>query len=141
MGDSYQGIERRNITPCPLHEGMMRDFEQGEKRMDRYETKIDDLLTGQSKQALSIQILNDAIGDGIRGDLQRTVEGVEGIKKKVDEMCTNFNNRLKIVETFSWFGIWITSMRNHLFQNVLKLAFAGGALYALFYFGGKLIGG
>ena len=66
-----RGIERRNKWlgyTCPVHD---QTFSNGEKRMDKFEEKIDKLLEGQSKQAVSIQALQDAIGNGIRADIKR----------------------------------------------------------------------
>jgi hypothetical protein len=136
----YEGSERRmNAGRCPQHDMVLRDFERGEERMERYETKIDQLIKGQADQALSIQRLQDVLSNGLRGDLKRTVESVSAMQGQISSLCINYEGRLKILENFSWFREWMTKMRDHLLQNVIKLALIGAFVYLLTHFGDLLI--
>lgn len=136
MTELYQGVERR-VQPCSWRAGIMRTFEQGEKRMDRYETKIDDLLQGQSKQALAIQILSDAIGNGLRGDIKRTVEGMEKLGQTLAQVCNVYDVKLlnheKELSEFKWFRDWANKFKDNAIRNVLTIAFLGGGAVGLIY--------
>ena len=124
-------------TGCPLHTSVVRDFEQGEKRMDRFESKIDNLLTGQANQAVSIQALKDAIGNGLRGDIKRTMECVESLEAHITRVCTSYDAQLeahdKALGDFKWFRDWANRFRDSLTVKLLTIAFLGGTIIGIVY--------
>lgn len=64
---------------------------------------------------------------------------VSEMKKKLDTFCDTVTDRLNKIDSFSWFRNWMNSMRDHFFQNFIKLAVIGGALYLLIHFGDAII--
>lgn len=143
----YPGPERRRFVPCPMHESVMADFERGEKRMDRFESKIDILIERQQEQAVAIQKLNDAIGNGIRSDVRRTMKAVEDMAATVTEVCksnekrfANGETRLKKLEEFAWFRNWMTKFRDKIMVRILAIVFGSGAIIGLIYLVEKCAG-
>jgi len=64
---------------------------------------------------------------------------VSDMRKKLDIFCDTVNKRLDTIDSFSWFRNWMNSLRDHLFQNIIKLAVIGGTLYAVLHFGDKVL--
>jgi hypothetical protein len=136
----YPGTERRQFVPCPMHESVMADFERGEKRMDRFESKLDILIEKQQEQAVAIQKLNDSIGNGIRSEVQRTMTAVETLADKITEICKindkkflNGDLRLKKLEEFAWFRNWVTGFRDKIILKIMTIVFGVGALIGIVY--------
>lgn len=143
----YKGPERRQFVPCPMHDRVEADFERGEKRMDRFEEKIDILIERQQEQAVAIQKLNDAIGNGIRSDVRRTMKAVEEMASKMIEVCRTNDKRfadgearLKTLEEFAWFRNWVTGFRDKVMSRILAIVFGIGAMVGIIYLVEKAIG-
>lgn len=131
--DAYQGPERRQSFSCPRHEDVLRNFEQGDKRMERYERKIDDLLKGQEKHSVEIQELTGALKNGIRGDVNRMVTCMENLQADFKKACTSYDARLDDIDDFKWFRDWANSFRNSLIKRLLTVAFVGGTVIGFIY--------
>lgn len=143
----YSGPERRRFVPCPMHDAVIGDFERGEKRMDRFESKLDLLIEKQMEQAVAIQRLNDSIGNGIRSEVKRTMKVVEEMAERMTEMCRlndkkflDGDLRLKRLEEFAWFRNWMTSFRDRIMFKVLAVVFGAGAVIGLVYLIEKVAG-
>jgi hypothetical protein len=135
MGE-FDGVDRR-ITPCPRHDDVVRNFERGDERMNRFEAKIDDLLDGQAQQALSIQALKDTVGNGLTGEIRRTREGVDELSLKIKVICNNYDTKIAEHEAqlteFRWFRDWANRFRDGLIRRVLTMAFYGGTIIGIIY--------
>jgi hypothetical protein len=138
--DDYKGAERRQQGwSCPLHDSVVRDFNNGDKRMQRYEDKIDKLIDGQNAQALAIEHLMSQLSNGIRHDLTRTMEGVGALDTRITLLCSTTEARLSALEKFTWFRDWMNRVRDHLLQNLVKLAFIGALVYLVTHFGDQIV--
>lgn len=130
-------FEPRVMSPCPFHEGLLRDLEFGEKRMERFENNIDKLLEGQAEQAMAIQRLELAIGNGLRGDIKRTMEEVLSLSKKVTQVCSSYDAKFAIHEKelsdFKWFREWANKFKDSLIKKFLTMAFVGGMIFTAVY--------
>lgn len=140
----YPAIERRTFVPCPMHDALVTDIrddlDKGEKRMDRFESKIDILIDRQAEQAIAIQKLNDAIGNGIKAEVSRTMKVVELMAEKIEAVCkfndrrfANGDERLKKLEEFQWFRTWVTAFRDKIMFKILAIVFGVGALIGAVY--------
>lgn len=133
----YAGPERRRFVPCPMHETLVADIradlERGEKRMDRFESKIDILIERQQEQAVSIQKLNDAIGNGMRSDIRKTMKSMDELKDVVAQACRNYDEQIRELNDFKWFRDWANRFRNNLVAWVLTFVFGMGAVIGLIY--------
>jgi hypothetical protein len=125
-------FDRRTWTPCPLHDTVTKqiasDLERGEKRMDRFEGKIDQLLEGQSAQALLIKTLQDIVQNGLTSDIRMTRNCTEQLEVKFTQICANYDSKFQEYDEFSWFRKWANRMKNNVISKVLTLTFAGGFL-------------
>ena len=139
MGENEQFFDRRTWVPCPLHDTVTKqiasDLERGEKRMDRFEAKIDQLLEGQSRQAISIKALQDTVSNGLTTDIKSTHECTKQLEVKLTEVCAQYEARFKEYDDFSWFRKWANRMKNSVVSKILTITFAGG-----FFIGIILVG-
>lgn len=123
--------------PCPLHEGLLKDLEHGEKRMERLDNNVVEILKRQSAQDLAIQRIELAIGNGLRGDIRRTMEGVESLSAKVTQICQNYDAKLatheKELSDFRWFRDWANKFKDSLIKKFLTMAFVGGMIFTAVY--------
>ena len=99
-------------------------------------TRIEDKLDIMGDRQLTYIAKQERLEAIVTNGLSHTVSEM---KKKLDTFCDNVNERLNKIDSFSWFRNWMNSMRDHLFQNIIKIAMIGGALYALLHFGDKII--
>jgi hypothetical protein len=136
---SSEFFERRTWTPCPLHDTVTRqiasDLERGEKRMDRFEAKIDQLLDGQQAQALSIKTLQDTVQNGLTSDIRITRDSTKKLELKITEICTNYDSKFKEYDEFSWFRKWANRMKNNVVSKILTITFIGGFLVGIMLLG------
>lgn len=139
MGNGYQGTEKRAIVvfPCPLHDmftkGIEKDLKAGEERMQRFEQKIDDLLKGQVEQALAIRTLQDAMQNGLRGEVKRTMECTENLSREFKDVCERYDVKMKEFDEFHWFRTWANSFKDGLIKKLLTIAFIGGTAIGLLW--------
>ena len=139
MGDSENVssafFDRRAWVPCPLHDTVTKqiasDLERGEKRMDRFEGKIDQLLEGQSEQAISIKALQDIVQNGLTKDIRMTRDCTKQLEIKFTEICANYDSKFQEYDEFSWFRKWANRMKNNIISKVLTITFIGGFLVGL----------
>ena len=131
-------------VPCPMHKAFEKDFISGEKRMDRFEDKIDDLIEGQMAQAIAIQALRDTLGNGIQGDLRRTRMGVEALEVQLKEVCTKYDAKFDehddMLLKFKWFRDWANGFKDSVIRKVLTITFIGGAVMGLVLLGAYVAG-
>lgn len=128
------GSERQE-GGCPLHSNVERDFARGEKRMERLELKVDELLEGQTKNVIAVQQLQDLLSNGIRGDVRRAAECVE----RVEALCVTYENRLTSLEKFSWFRDSVTKLRDNFIENIIKLVALAAIIYVVTHWGDLII--
>ena len=142
MGESENNpvfFDRRSWSPCPLHDTVTKqiasDLERGEKRMDRFESKIDQLLEGQTAQALSIKSLQDTVQNGLTSDIRMTRDCTKQLELKLTEICTGYDLKFKEYDEFSWFRKWANRMKNNVISKILTITFIGGFFVGIILFG------
>lgn len=136
----YSGPERRRFVPCPMHDTLVSDirddFDRGDKRMDRIESKVDIILGKQAEQALAIQELKDKIGNGLTSDIKRTAETMAEIKTVMKDVCQRYEAQLQSHELtlseFKWFRDFMNKLRNHVIFKILTIAIFGGLVAGIF---------
>ena len=136
--NGYPDTERRkDWSPCPLHESFEKQIEKnllaGEKRMERFEEKIDDLLKGQARQALAIQIMQDTLTNGLSGEIRRTMECTVELTGKLDSVCKKYDAKFKESDDlfkkladFDWFRKWANRTKDGVIGKLLSVIFLGG---------------
>ena len=97
---------------CELHGEMMATI-------NRLERKIDKMEEGRVGIARSVAVVQKTIDNGLRGDIQKALTAIV----QTGEECRGFNNRLQVLEGFSWFREWVTDLRTNLFKNTMKIIF------------------
>lgn len=137
--DRRVGEDRRANSGCPLHPGVDRAFEAGEKRMENIEKKLDEMISRQIEYIKSIEYIKYALDNGLRSEIKATMESVSCLRDEITTMNNEFNKRIQPLEDFSWFRTWITSVRNNIFKFTLQLAFFGGVIYLIIHYGSKTL--
>jgi hypothetical protein len=139
MVDKYQGDERRHTGwGCPLHEQVVRDFDLGGRRMERYEEKIDDLIKGQNAQSLLVQGLTSDMRQGM--SLIQTMDGrLNDLCSKYDAKLCTHEDKIKEFDKFSWFREWMNKLRTNFFEYIMTIALASALILIATHFGDQII--
>jgi hypothetical protein len=99
--------------------------------MDRIEQKVDQLLTGQANQAVSIQKLQDIVTNGLSGEIRRTMECAESLEIHFKQVCAGYDIKMKEFDEFRWFRKIANSFRDGLIKKLFTIAFVGGIAIGL----------
>ncbi len=112
---NWTGEDRRiTRSVCSLHANL--------------EKKLDEILSRQISQVEDIAHIKSVVDNGLTTALSGAVDAIN--KMRV---------RMEIIDQFTWFGEWVTQLRNNLFKRTLQLAVAGGIFYAVIHFGNKVL--
>jgi hypothetical protein len=97
-----------------------------------FDAKLDTILANQTAYIADIQRLKDKVENGLSSQVSDTCSHVAIIKDKLVTLEQS-------LESFSWFRTWVTSMRDGLFKNVMKLAFGLTIIWFILQFGKQSI--
>ena len=102
--------ERR--SDCLAHASLEATLESMNK-------KLDSLMAGQLEYSNRISVLETLVKNGMSHNI------IE-IMAKIDTICEQYGKRLAILESFSWFRVAVSNIRDKLFINIIKLSVVGG---------------
>ena len=94
--------------------------------------KLDLLMAGQLEYSNRISVLETLVKNGMSHNI------IE-IKNKMETVCEQYGKRLAILESFSWFRVAVSNIRDNLFINIIKLSVVGGVIYVLIHFGNEIL--
>lgn len=112
---------------CGLHVQLM-------ETIDRIEGKVDAIAKRQTEYIEKTVRIEGLVTNGLSSN-------VKYMKERLDAFCEKAESRFGELEKFSWFRQWMTSMRDNLFQNILRLILVGGGIYIVIRFGDEIIRG
>ena len=110
---------------CLAHESLEATLESMNK-------KLDSLMAGQLEYSNRISVLETLVKNGMSHNI------IE-IMAKIDTICEQYGKRLAILESFSWFRVAVSNIRDNLFINIIKLSVVGGVIYVLIHFGNEIV--
>ncbi len=113
---------------CPLHDGLVEWIKEERSERKEVMVKLDKLIEKQAEHHEEIMHVRSIVSDGLQTKVRETAERVDIICKKVI-----------ILEDFKWFRDWVTGLRDHVFESILKIGVWGGAIYAAIHFGNKFV--
>ena len=85
--------------------------------MNRLEAKIDEIIQGREVLTAQVASIQRTIDNGLRADIKKSLDAITD----VGNTCRGYNERIAVLEGFSWFREWVTDMRTNMFKNVFKL--------------------
>ena len=135
---TYKGFERREtvVYPCPLHEmftkGIEKDLEAGEKRMQRFEEKIDNILKLQAQQTLDIVSIKNTIGNGLAKNISDTNVCIKSLESEFAKVCEKYDEKFVEFDEFKWFRTWANGLKNKSISWALTFAILGGLAMSVF---------
>ena len=89
-------------------------------------------MAGQLEYSNRISVLETLVKNGMSHNI------IE-IMAKIDTICEQYGKRLAILESFSWFRVAVSNIRDNLFINIIKLSVVGGVIYVLIHFGNEIV--
>jgi hypothetical protein len=136
-------IERRathTLYPCPLHDlfvaGLEKDLATGEKRMERFEQKIDSILAWQVKQNLEQQamkmFIDNALSNGLSKDIREVRDCMESIEGRFIVAQDGYAKKFAEFDDFRWFRDWANGLKNKGISWILSLIVLGGLAMSAF---------
>lgn len=145
--NDWDRVERRKFSEfCPDHNSRIEEFKRYvdrimnvEKEQEEIKKMLDLISDRQISYITKMQKVEDTINNGLSKAVVNTDKCVTRIEEKITEMCDNFNKRLVPIESFDWFRTWMTSLRNQIFKNVMKLAFWAVLILAAFHTSQRLM--
>jgi hypothetical protein len=126
--ETWDGSERREVNDvrtCPYHPDMKE--------------LLHEIRTQQNQHATDIMRVKDIVTNGLQKGLNDTSEGIKRVGETIKVFCIDFERRLKPLEDFNWFRIWVTDLRDNMFKNVIKLIFYITLTMGALHFSQKLI--
>lgn len=117
---------RENVV-CDLHNNF-------HETMNRIEEKLDTITTRQFTYMERQVKLESIVTNGLASN-------VAAIKKSLEDFCGETKKRLDVLESFSWFRIWMNQLRDNLLKYILLAALTGGGLFFLIYNGKDILKG
>jgi hypothetical protein len=126
------------MEECNKHQDLVVNLQEAAKLMailktgqERIEHTLEAMGCKQDKYIAQTARLESIVTNGLS-------HNVIEIREKIEAVCSNLGDRVALLERFSWFRDWVTSLRDDLFKNTLKAVFLGGCIYTLLHFGDKL---
>lgn len=129
----------------------MEDFNSGERRLDDRKNVCDlhnvlhetmlgidkklDTITTRQIEYIERQIkIESIVTNGLSSN-------VAAIKKQLEDFCGEAKKRFDVLESFSWFRIWMNQLRDNLLKYILLAALTGGGLFFVIYRGKDILKG
>jgi hypothetical protein len=113
---------------CEMHDTVMESFRAGTDRMKGIEVKLDCMMERQVDMIREIAYVKSAIDNGLRKQVLETAK-----------TCSDLADRMKPLEGFSWFRLWMTDARDNIFKYVIFASLFVGGLFAILHFGDTFI--
>lgn len=124
----WNGSERRNPSMYVTQEAFADAIGNIHEKLDKIsERQIDYIERTARIEAIMSNGLTSTV-NGLRKDLAQYISAAQ---QKFDEL----DKRLSVVESFAWFRDWITSLKDTIFKNLIKIAFLGALVAAAMFCG------
>jgi len=124
--------DRRNV--CDLHSGFHEAIARIEKSQEN-NTILLNAIAGRQFEYIERQIkIESIVTNGLSSN-------VAAIKKQLEDFCGEVKKRLDVLESFSWFRIWMNQLRDNLLKYILLAALTGGGLFFVIYRGKDILKG
>jgi uncharacterized protein YfbU (UPF0304 family) len=117
-------MEQRENWPCPVHEESFRVIHK----------KLDDIIERQidyAKTSARIEMKQEQIEKIVTNGLSYNMAD---LSNKFDVFREEVKERLKILESFQWFRVPITKLKDKIFWFALKVALLGGMGFLILYY-------